>query len=162
MNIGNFRYLRHQISEYALDLIATLARCVNATKVLSKCKGVFTKTLGLLCKHKIQESFRDPDHPLRQDNLHPHWWLNPLEDEQPVESWARIQPPVQTRRRGRPRNPRREQSSFEIAAAKAQNQVAGQGWVGRRGRNIRGRGRGQGHGRGEAHARNLPREDQLC
>ena len=160
LNIGIFCYLRHEISEYALDLIATHAKGVNATTVLPECKGVFTKTLGLPCKHKIQESFRDPDHPLRRDDLHPHWWLNPLEDEQPVEPWARIQPPVRTRRRGRPRNPRREPSAFEIAAARAQNQVAGQDRVGRRGRNIRGRGRGQGHGRGEAHARNLPREDQ--
>ncbi len=75
---------------------------------------------------------------------------------------ARIQPPVRTRRRGRPRNPRRKPSAFEIATSRTQNQVAGQDRVGKRGRNIRGRGRGQSHGRGEANARNLPREDQPC
>ena len=160
LNIGIFRYLRHEISEYALELIATHAKGVNATTVLPEYTSVFTKTLGLPSKYKIQESFRDPDHPLRQDDLHPHWWLNPLEDEKPVEPWARIQPPVQTRRRGRPRNPRRELSAFEIAAARAQNQVVGQDRVGRRGRNIREKSRGQGHDRGEAHARNLSREDQ--
>ena len=160
LNIGIFRYLRHEISEYALDLIATHAKDVNATTVLPECTGVFTKTLGLPCKHKIQESFRDPDHSLRRDDLHPHWWLNPRKDEQPVEPWARIQPSVRTRRRGRLKNPRRKPFAFEIAAARAQNQVAGQDQVGRKGRNIWGRGKGQGHGQGKAYARNLPREDQ--
>ena len=64
LNIGIFCYLRHEISKYALDLIATHAKGVNATTVLPECTGVFTKTLGLSCKLKIQESFRDPDHPL--------------------------------------------------------------------------------------------------
>ena len=73
LNIGMFRYLRHEISEYTLDLIVTHAKGDNATTVLPKCTGVFTKTLGLPCKHKIQESFRDPDHPLTRENLHPHW-----------------------------------------------------------------------------------------
>ncbi len=57
LNIGIFRYLRNEISEYALDLIDTHAKSVNATTVLPECIGVFTKTLGLPCKHKIQESF---------------------------------------------------------------------------------------------------------
>ena len=85
LNIGIFCYLRHEISEYALDLIATHAKSVNATTVLPECTCIFTKTLGLPYRHKIQESFRDSDYPLRQDNLHPHLWLNPLEDEQMVE-----------------------------------------------------------------------------
>ena len=46
LNIGMFRYLRHEISEYALDLIATHAKGVNATPILAECTGVFTKTLG--------------------------------------------------------------------------------------------------------------------
>ncbi len=87
-------------------------------------------------------------------------WLNPLEDEQPVEPLAQIQPPVRTCCRGRPRNPRKEPSAFEIAAARVQNQVVGQDRAGRMGRTIRERGRGQGHGRGKVYARNLPREDQ--
>ncbi len=57
LNIGIFRYLRHEISEYSFDLIATHAKCVNATTVLPECISVFTKTLGLPRKHKIQESF---------------------------------------------------------------------------------------------------------
>ncbi len=64
LNIGIFCYLRNEISEYALDLIANHAKSVNATTVLPECTGVFTKTLGLPCKHKIPESFRDPDHTL--------------------------------------------------------------------------------------------------
>ncbi len=64
LNIGIFRYFRHEISKYALYLIATHVKDVNATTVLPKCAGVFTKILGLPCKHKIQESFRDPEHPL--------------------------------------------------------------------------------------------------
>ncbi len=162
MNISIFRYLKHWISEYALDLIAPHAKGVNDTTVLPECTCVFTKTLGLPCTHKIQESFRDPDYPLKRDDLHCHWWLNPLEDEQPVEPWARIQPPVQTRHRGRPRNPRREPSAFEIAAAKAQNQVASQDRVGKRGRYIQERGRGHSHGQGKGHSRNPPCEDQPC
>ncbi len=86
--------------------------------------------------------------------------MNPLEDEQPVELWALIQLPQRTCRCGQPRNPRRELSAFEIAAARAQNQVEGQDRVRRRGKNIREKGRGQGHGRGEAYSRNLPSEDQ--
>ncbi len=86
--------------------------------------------------------------------------MNSLEDEQPVESWARIQPPVRTRLRDQPKNPRREASAFEIAAARAQNQVAGQDRVRRRGRNIWERGRGQGHGRGEVNPSNFSREDE--
>ena len=42
--------------------MATYAKGVNATTVLPECKSVFTKTLGLCCKRKIQDSFRDPDH----------------------------------------------------------------------------------------------------
>ena len=55
---------------------------------------------------------------------------------QPVEPWGWIQPPVRTRTCGRPRNTRREPSAFEIAAARAQNQAAGQEQVKNRGRNI--------------------------
>ncbi len=103
LNIGIFCYRRYEMKEYTLDLIATHAKSVNVTTVLPECTGVFTKTLGLPYKHKIQESFIDPDHPLRQDDLHPHWCFNPLEDKQPVEPLARIQPPIQTRRRGWPK-----------------------------------------------------------
>ena len=53
LNIGIFCYLRHEISEYALDLIVTHTKSVNATTVLPECIDVFTKTLGLPCKHKI-------------------------------------------------------------------------------------------------------------
>ncbi len=94
LNIGIFRSLRHEISEYALDFISTHAKSFNATTVLPECKGVFTKTLKLPYNHKIQESFRDPDHPLQRDDLHLHWWLNPLKDEQQVKPWAQVQPPV--------------------------------------------------------------------
>ncbi len=100
LNIGIFCYLRHKICQYALDLIATNAKDVNATTVLSKCTDVFTKPVGLLCKHKIQESFQNPDQPLQRDDLYPQWWLKPLEDVQSVELWAQIQLPVRTRRRG--------------------------------------------------------------
>ncbi len=62
LNIGIFLYLRHKIGEYVLDLIATHAKGVNATTVLPEFTYVFTKTLGLLYNHKIQESFRDLDH----------------------------------------------------------------------------------------------------
>lgn len=117
LNTGLFCYLRHEISEYVLEIMAAHMSGVDASSVLLPCTGVFTKTLGLPCKHKIQESLRYPDRPLRREDLHPHWWLNPLEDEQVVEPWARIQPPVRTRRRGRPRNPRREPSAFEVAQA---------------------------------------------
>ncbi len=57
LNICIFCYLKHEISEYALGLIATHAKGVNTTTVLPEYTGVFTKTLGLPCKHKIQESF---------------------------------------------------------------------------------------------------------
>lgn len=53
LNIGMFRYLRHEISEYALDLMASHVVGVTALSVLPQCTGVFTKTLGLSCKHKI-------------------------------------------------------------------------------------------------------------
>ncbi len=56
LNIGIFCYLGNETSEYGFDLIATNAKGVNATKVLPDCKGVFTKTLRLPCKHKIQRS----------------------------------------------------------------------------------------------------------
>ncbi len=51
LNIGIFCYLRYKISEYASGLIATHAKDVNATTVLPECTNVFTKTLGLPCKH---------------------------------------------------------------------------------------------------------------
>lgn len=107
LNVGIFRFLRHEIIEYALGLMATHALGVDANSVLVPCTGVFTKTLGLPCKHKIQDSFRHLDRALRRKYLHPHWWLNPLGYKQPIEPWARIQPPVRTRRRGRSQNPRR-------------------------------------------------------
>lgn len=52
-NIGLFRYLRHKISENAWGLMANHARRVNATTILPQCAGVFSKTLGLPCRHKI-------------------------------------------------------------------------------------------------------------
>lgn len=55
----------------------------------------------------------------RREDLYPHWWLDPLGDKQPVEPWARVQPPVRTRRRGQHQNPRREPSAFEVAQAQA-------------------------------------------
>lgn len=67
-----FCYLRHEISEYALELMAIHALGVNATSVLVQCTGGFTKTLGLPGKHKIQDSYRHPDRALRRDDLHPH------------------------------------------------------------------------------------------
>ncbi len=72
LNMGIFCYLRYEISEYALDLITTHAKGVNTTTLLPDCTVVFKKTLELPCKHKVQGSFRDPDHLLRQDNLNPH------------------------------------------------------------------------------------------
>lgn len=60
--------------------------------------------------------------------------------KQPGEPWARIQPPVRARRRGRPQNPPGEPSPFEIVAARVRNQA------GDRGRNVGEMGRGQGHG----------------
>lgn len=57
LNTGTFRYLRHEIRECALDLVATHAVGVNFTTVLPQCTGVFSKTLGLPCRHQIQESF---------------------------------------------------------------------------------------------------------
>ena len=91
------------------------------------------------------------------------WWLNPLEDEQPVEPWARIQPPVRIRRRGRPRNPRREPSAFEIvqaqAAARAENRAnVGEGraenWSRGRGpHRVRGRNADRGRDIGRSQSR---------
>ena len=64
----------------------------------------------------MQETLWDIDKPLTRKDLHPHWWLNLLEPTlQPVAPWSRVQPPVLTRRRGRPKYPRRELSAFEIA-----------------------------------------------
>lgn len=134
---------------------------VNANSALLPCTGVFTKAPGLPCKHKTQESLRNPDRPLRREDLHLHWWLNPLEDEQPVEPWARIQPPVWTRRRGRPRNPRREPSAFEVAQAQAAARAQNQANLGARGADNRrhgsatrrGRGRNGGRGRNKGQPR---------
>lgn len=52
----------------------------------------------------MQETLWDIEKPLTRTDLHPHWWLNPLEPTlQPVAPWNRVQPPVRTRRRGRPK-----------------------------------------------------------
>lgn len=53
LNIIMFCYLRHEISEYALDLIASHIVDIIAFLVLPQYTGIFTKTLGLLCKYKI-------------------------------------------------------------------------------------------------------------
>lgn len=63
LNIGMFRYLRHEISEYALDLMASHAVGITVLLVLPQCTDVFTKTLGLPCKHKIQQSICKPQSP---------------------------------------------------------------------------------------------------
>lgn len=49
--------------------------------------------------------------------------------------------PDKTRRRGRPRNLRREPSVFETVAARARNQVPAQELVGNKGRGDRERGK---------------------
>lgn len=96
LNIGMFCYLRYKINKYALDLIASNIVGVTVFSILSQYTNVFTMTLGLPCKCKIQQSICNPDQPLRLDNLHLHWWLNSLENKQLVEPWAQIQPPVYT------------------------------------------------------------------
>ncbi len=57
LNIGIFRYLRHEISEYALDLIATHVKDVNATTVLPECTGVFKKPQGYPVSTKFKRVF---------------------------------------------------------------------------------------------------------
>lgn len=48
--IGMFCYLRYEISEYALGLMASYTLNITALKILPQCISVFTKTLNLLCK----------------------------------------------------------------------------------------------------------------
>ena len=71
-----------------------------------------------------------------------------LEGKQPVESWARIQPPVD-RRRGRLQNPQRESSAFDIAQAQAAARAENQAklWGGRAENRARGRAAHKGRGR---------------
>lgn len=76
-----FYYLRYKVGEYALNLMATNTKSVDAITVLPKCTSIFIQTLRLSSKHKIQRSFYDSNYFLRGDNLYLHWWLNPLEHE---------------------------------------------------------------------------------
>lgn len=48
-----FYYLWHEISKYTLDSIVSHAVDITTYLVLPQCINVFTKTLGLLYKHKI-------------------------------------------------------------------------------------------------------------
>lgn len=52
-NTGMFYYLWHEISKYTLDSIAIYIVDITIHLVLPQCINVFTKTLGLLYKHKI-------------------------------------------------------------------------------------------------------------
>lgn len=72
LNINLFCYSRHEISEPALGLMASHAERVNVTIILSKYIKVFSKTLCLPCKIKIQKSYRNLDQPLQHNHLHPH------------------------------------------------------------------------------------------
>ena len=90
LNFGMFWYFRHEISKCALDLMATHIIRVNATIVLTQYIEIFSKTLSLPFRHQIQESFRNPSCSFQHNNLHLHWWLNPMEDKQLVEPWAKI------------------------------------------------------------------------
>ena len=116
LNIGIFHYLRHEVSEYTLKLMSSHWHEIKVSTCFPLCTGVFIRTLGLLCRYQMQETLWNIDKPLTRKNLHPHWWLNPLElTPQLVAPWSQDQPPVRTRRRGQPKNPRRELSAFEIA-----------------------------------------------
>lgn len=53
LNTELFRYLRHEISEHALEIMAAHMSGVDVSSLLLPCTWVFTKTLGLPCKHKI-------------------------------------------------------------------------------------------------------------
>ena len=46
LNIGMFRYLRHEISEYALDLMASHVVGITALSVLPQCTGCFHQDFG--------------------------------------------------------------------------------------------------------------------
>lgn len=58
LNMSLFHYFKHEISEYAREIIKAHMLGVNVSSVLFPCIGVFNKTLALFYKHKIKESLR--------------------------------------------------------------------------------------------------------
>ena len=113
-NIPIFRYLRHDIGSTALGHV--LKQWNERTKeptCLMPCTLKFRITLGLPCKHELENLLFSKE-PLRRHHFHPHWWLDPHQEPSNPAPEARIQDPVLVRRRGRPNNPRRELSQWEV------------------------------------------------
>ena len=72
--------------------------------------------MGLPCKHEIQTLLFATE-ALKRDHIHPHWWLDPLVEERPVDPATVVQEPIQVRQRGRPTeaSTRQDLSQWELA-----------------------------------------------
>ena len=100
-NAPIFRYLRFEVSINAIEyMFLQWEQLTKESTCLPHCTRVFRTTMGLPCKHELQE-FLYAKEPLKRDHLHPHWWLDPLVDARPVDSLTVVQTPIQVRQRGR-------------------------------------------------------------
>lgn len=65
-------YLYYEISEYTLELTVAHMLGININNILLPYIEVFTKTLGLSYKYKIQKSLRNLDYFFWHKNLYSH------------------------------------------------------------------------------------------
>lgn len=63
--------MRHKISNYALSQIYEQLSYIDD----SQCSGVFTKTIGLPCKHRLK-SLAQNNQSVKLDEVHLQWLLN--------------------------------------------------------------------------------------
>jgi hypothetical protein len=65
------------ISHYALGRLSDQRHLLSLPRELPQCTGLFTKSMGLPCAHKMQERIAN-NGVLQLNDIHPHWYLLPI------------------------------------------------------------------------------------
>jgi hypothetical protein len=80
------RYPLQEVRKQCLDPAkeAIKQEKTRGTHGLGDCKGIYSKTLGMPCKHQILSILRDND-VLKPHQFHQHWWIDPSKHHEPFE-----------------------------------------------------------------------------
>ena len=93
-NTPIFQYLRYEVSIHAIGyMYQQWEQLTKESTCLVPCTRVFRRTMGLSCKHEIQTLLFATE-ALKRDHIHPHWWLDPLVEERPVDPATVVQEPI--------------------------------------------------------------------